>query len=324
MKKHYIFISLIALAVTLTACGGGGGEGEGTTGGVSYTGSKNPVTLTSGVDGNAAEVTESSIQGANQGISSGTVIGVVTDTDNDQISSKSYNLLIPRALAKTVQNIHFDATVFLPGATVTQSDTFDCDGGGSGSITLEGDDQTGVFSGTMSFNGCTSLGVTMSGSISVSGRVDLAADELEQMTMSFNSLTSNDGIYSVTLGGTISIQYNYPTLTMSMDFVAQNNSTGEQVKLENYSMVVTETGLDEFNVTLSGRFYHSDYGYVDITTPQTLYYDYSSSMWPYAGQILLDGDSSAARATCINSTQYTLEVDEDGDGTYDTTTTETW
>ena len=77
-------------------------------------------------------------------------------------------------------------------------------------------------------------------------------------------------------------------------------------------------------MTITGRYYHPQNGYVDIATIDALRINYSDQ-FPSSGQIIITGASgSKARQTAISNTQYSLEVDADGDDIYETVTTENW
>ena len=174
----------------------------------------------------------------------------------------------------------------------------------------------------MTFNDCVSLDITLSGSISFSGRIDVNNLEFLQISMTFTSLTGDDGVESITISGTLNIDFSDSTLSMLMNFVARDNTTGDVVMLEDYSVVAVDQ-VAEASISISGKFYEPTHGFGVITTTVPLQILYSEN-FPYAGQFTLAGDNSSLRVTAINSLQYTLEVDEDGDGSYDITTTEDW
>jgi hypothetical protein len=81
-------------------------------------------------------------------------------------------------------------------------------------------------------------------------------------------------------------------------------------------------GTNYVDFQVSGKYYHPDYGYVNISTP-TAFRIYSGSVWPSQGVLMLDGKtgiaggSTRARLTVISSNAYEVEADTDGDGTYD-------
>ncbi len=79
------------------------------------------------------------------------------------------------------------------------------------------------------------------------------------------------------------------------------------------------------SLTLTGSFVaQSIGGRVAITTPQPLFQE-ANAAYPSQGQVLIAGASgSTLLVTVLNTTQLQLQVDANGDGTVDGTTTVTW
>jgi hypothetical protein len=77
-------------------------------------------------------------------------------------------------------------------------------------------------------------------------------------------------------------------------------------------------------MTISGDFYYPDYGYVSLTTEQTLIID-ASTMTPTSGVLVVSGENGSAggptraRLTCYSSGQFQVEADTNGDGEYNWT-----
>jgi hypothetical protein len=100
-----------------------------------------------------------------------------------------------------------------------------------------------------------------------------------------------------------------------------DNTTSKVFWINPYNMTIFR-GSDYVDFQVSGRYYHPDYGYVDISTP-TAFRIYSSSTWPSQGVLVLDGKtgiaggSSRARLTVISSNAYNVEADTNGDGAYE-------
>jgi hypothetical protein len=180
----------------------------------------------------------------------------------------------------------------------------------------------------MIYTDCVSLDVTLSGSVSFNGVIDVNTLDSIQMTMTFTALTEEYGTESYTMNGSIFIAmsslsaYTGSEVTMVMDYTVRDNTTGIVEMLEDYRVVIKDLGT-EARITISGKFYLPDYGYGVISTTDPLLIRYTDD-WPYYGQYVVDGNNSSLRVTCINNLQYTLEVDEDGDGVYEIVTTENW
>ncbi|MFC1863916.1 hypothetical protein ACFL1Z_08200, partial [Thermodesulfobacteriota bacterium] len=121
--------------------------------------------------------------------------------------------------------------------------------------------------------------------------------------------------------GEIDIDISGSSLLLTMDMLIQNNNINRVYKIENYQMSITER-IGHTELYVNGRFYDSDYGYVDLTTTSVLLiYNYDD--YPYSGQIVItgengiDGGPTKARLTALSDTQCQVEADTTGDGLYD-------
>ena len=79
------------------------------------------------------------------------------------------------------------------------------------------------------------------------------------------------------------------------------------------------------SLTMTGSFVSQSLGgRVTLSTPQALY-QMAGDAWPSQGQVLVTGaGGSTLLVTVLNKTQVQLQVDANGDGTVDATTTTTW
>ncbi len=290
MKKHLSLAIFLAFTM-LTACGGGGGGG----GGATYTGSTSPAELTAT---NVDVIAKESIQ-----------VGSMGSMGNISFSKPGGESLANGPLYATLAKMARDAAQ-VNYATETFSDTISGDCGGSASFTMTIDDVTYDFSGSMTFNNYCLAGTIMSGSVSFTGSVNQNTNELT-MTMTLKNISGQSMGESYTLSGTIKTVIGSTSATMTMDLVVKDNVTSKVYKMENYTLSVSGSYVD-----ISGRFYYPDYGYVTISTPTAFYYPYGAS-YPSQGVMVMTGANNVtAKMTISNSTQYTLEVDLNGDGDY--------
>jgi hypothetical protein len=199
--------------------------------------------------------------------------------------------------------------------------------GGNFTYNITVDDQTGAFNGTLTFNDFCEDGVAISGSVSFSGTINLISLDLINYLFSFNSLSVSEGSDSITLDGTISFVIDAgppPGGTITMNVLMRDKNTGKVYRFDNLIIDATD-GMDvegDFTqVSLTGRYFDPDYGYVDITTP-TLIKIYWIYEWPTSGVVEIFGangifgGSTKARLTAIDNTLCRVEADVDGDGAY--------
>ncbi len=305
MRNIYTAIICFGL-LALSGCGGGGGGDSS----ISYTGSKNPAVITTS---NAKLLAEGAIDGSESGV----ILGRNSENQDLQSSPQILNLSI--LLSDSVNQISSNSPLStLAAKTVNSSGSTDCY-----SYNLDVDTVTGAFSGTFTYSRCTEGGTSISGVMTVSGTINTSNPDIRQITFSTNSLTVSSNSESFTMAGTINMSENGSSFSMTMDVLLQNNSSNSVVWLENISITATDnTSYVEFSI--SGRFYHPDHGYVEVVTTQPIRIN-SSDLNPYYGLITVNGaGGSSSRLTVISNTQYTLDIDEDGDSIYETTTTENW
>jgi len=316
--KHVVLAVL--LAVFLTACGGGGGGGGGgSPSGISYTGLTTEATID---ENNAEDLSTGAYQGGQTGAAFGSV-GAIQAGESGPVG-RPRTLKVSQVLEDALHKVDMTSRsggTFV-GAIYTESDTIYGDYGGSASYTINVNDQTGEFSGSITFNSYSDDGVTtISGPVSFSGSLDLNTEELIEFSLSFDSLTATSGSDSFTLDGNISFDNTISPATMTMTMLLKDNNTGKVYKVEGYTMTLTEE-VNYVDVEVSGTYFDPDYGYVSIstTTPLCIYYgdDYpSDGVIVVTGNTGIAGGSTMARLTALTSTTYQVEADTNGDGTYD-------
>jgi hypothetical protein len=125
------------------------------------------------------------------------------------------------------------------------------------------------------------------------------------------------------MSGTVKISGSEDAATIVMNVRLRNNNTEMVEWMNNVTISVIDMG-SFVEMTLTGRYYHPEHGYVDIATIDALRIN-NSDQFPSSGQIIITGASgSKARLTATSNTEYTLEVDADGDDIYEIGTTENW
>lgn len=309
VAKPLLIILLTAFLVY--GCGGGGGGG-GTPAGVSYTGLTSQATIN---ETNAVDLAEGAYTGGEIGGALGN-FGAVQETG----TGRPRYLQITQAIEEVIRrvDVHAPPGVVEAGAIVSESGVIDGTCGtspGNASYTVQMDDVTGEFSGTMNFNSLCSEGIVISGATSFSGTIRLSDEELLQFRLSFSSLSGTMDGDSFTLEG--SIDYNYsPQDTITMEMFLRDNGTGKVYRVNNYVMTMSE-GLGYVQFAVSGRFYDPDYGYVDISTYAPFRINVGQDL-PSQGELLLAGKNGTKARLKVNSpTTFIVEADTDGDGEYD-------
>lgn len=316
MRRVCLLIIPALFSMLLSGCGGGGETGSSGPPALEYTGSTEAAVLN---DSNSEVIVTSAYT---QGDVSDTfsVIAAARNQQSEPIHG-SRSVVVTQALKKIGDKIEvFSPNNGMARAARTTSGTMegDCEESpGSASYTLVYDDQTGEFSGQITFNAYCSEGVVLSGDTTMSGKLD------EQTSFSFDRLTCTYCGDSFTMQGSVRCtREGTSQYSTSAEFYFKDSRSPKVTWLKDFSMLISEGDnyLDLSDV--SGRFHHPDYGYVDISMPVASRI-YNGDDWPSQGVFLAKGKVGAGGGNCeaklvaLSATQYQIEVDEDGDGEFE-------
>lgn len=328
--KRLLFIVLteILFALILTSCGGGGGGGSSNAGATTdpasaYSGVTTQATVT---EGNAESLAMSGFEGSM--LSSGIRTSLSADkrtlaTEDSrivrqltQIVKKSTRKMdLPRVAKKVKQSIKAKRPSALE-KLIQRQENFQTpgDAGGYASFTLDVNDSTGSFSGTVDYNSYASQGITISGTAKILGTLDATRQEINNITISFDNLSMSGSTLSVTLVGSLAWTYNYSTSsdTLNMNVVLIDKSDSKTYWFNNYE-IATTYGDGYLTQTLSGRFYAPDNGFVDLSTQQSLVANYGNS-WPSQGTLKFSGTSGTWITLTFLARTLSIAADTDGNG----------
>jgi len=316
MKREKGILSVLAITVLLSSCGGGGGSSASSP----YTGLTTAAVIT---DNNADEIALAAFQGGDLGANAMVLLAPAGGDAVRQPAARPTPLSLVQTVSKAARiAVRPPAAAEGPSlrAPFTESGVIPDGLGGEARYTISGDDVTGIFTGTFQFvNFHGDGGGIIMGNVSVSGTV---AQDSIRILFNFQSVQVLDvnGGSDVTAVGTVDITASMvqvpETGAATLNLVFIDNITLKTVWMSNV-VVGTTTGTGTSDVTLSGRIYLHDYGYVDVATPTPFHYLEGSS-FPSGGQMTVTGrDDHGVRLTVDSPTQYTLGVELDGDALYD-------
>lgn len=331
MKSSLCTLVAASTLVLLTACGGNDDD----------TPASNSVKIASA---NQTSVARASL---NAGLSLAKAEGALGNGENavpDAADrSHAFAAIVRRALhdasRKAVANagvhpaaVHSETDNCAVGGTV--SSAWD-DKDSSGSVT-SGDVITSTFaqcreSATDSVNGVIVITLTAS-PVVTSTTTQIAANAV------FQNLVVTDGAATYTVNGTFaanetdndSTSMENDTLTVGnggLTVTVASTAYSDTVTLAQGLVVNTAVAYDGSvgTVSVNGGLSSTQLGGgVTIATPTALS-GAGTDPYPSSGQMLITGASgSKLRLTVIDSTQVKLEIDTDGDGTYESTSTVAW
>lgn len=202
-------------------------------------------------------------------------------------------------------------------ATQTRSFQIAGPGGGLASYTLQLNDETGNFYGTLSCNGFTSNNTVIDGSSDVLGTFDLNRQEISQIALSFQSLSVTASGHAYILAGSLSWSFAYGTSSenLTMNMVVLDGTSPKTYWFKDYQISKVYDS-DRVSQTISGRYYDPDYGYVQISTANSIVVTYGSQ-WPSQGTVNLSSTGGKWVKVTFQPTTYTIEAETNGDGAVD-------
>ncbi len=319
-------IGIIALFL-LAGCGGGGSGGSS---GVAYTGSMSQAVI---ADNNAEAIAIGAYQAGER---SSNLTGSMSASPGAAAAGSPRTVTLVRALTSVANRLAASATSgAATGAAVAPKEIIPFHGsatdplGGTMVIDLSADNVTGAFTGSITFeNWHPDNNTVMNGAAYASGQFDTSTWELTNILFTFVSLTMEDAAASVTVGGTVALATSPSSASATIDLVFRDNVTGKTVWIQDYTMTVAngpdtspaDGTADYIDVSISGRIYLHDYGYVDIDTPVPLRID-ADAMNPSSGTLRMTGSAGRSVQLVVidDVTGFDLEADLEPDDVYEWT-----
>jgi len=329
-KRAPSAVACLLAVFLLFGCGGGGGGDSASL----YTGITSPAMVT---DNNAEEIALQAYQAGDLSASTVSILGV-SENGNSAVGSPKLLTLV-RLLKEGADGMPVlsgmtvplgSSTPALPMTVVTVDNTVDDGFGGSMTLHLSINDQTGYFSGTFRFNDWHGDGSGLiSGLAHVSGNFDMTGGFFTRIRFSFNPVTMQDGVDIVSIYGTVDLESDgYSSASATMNIFLQDGNSLETVWISNYTMSLSDGPDADFDgepdyvdATVSGRIYLPNFGYVVVTTP-TPFRHYAGYTLPSSGVLRITGSGGRSAQLVVisavpESSGYYVEADLDGDSVYE-------
>lgn len=295
----------VFVVLGLVGCGGGGGTDSVSS---SYKGSTAQATITSS---NARVVSVDAVQGAQDAA----IVGVIGKSTAEMQGASPQLLSILNLLENSIS--HISTNNISPNAAVGKTidasmQSTEMGYSGSYSYTMNGNDATGVFSGTITFNFYKeySYSTAISGNVAFNGVIDTSTGTITSLNMKVFNLLGESGYQSGTLNGNISIINNGAFKTLNISVVRLNNETKNTYWTKDFSFVI---GIN--TMTISGTYYDHINGYVFVSTVTPLTVSEYFGI-PTSGQLLFTGRNGTKARLTYTYSGYILEVDSSGDNIF--------
>jgi hypothetical protein len=316
-SNSILFVAVLALASLLSACGGGGGSA-----GLSYTGVTTAAVI---ANGNAEPLAlESFSSGMNVGSSQNVASSV--SVVNAAVRNPDAGIIVSRLIRASRTAAQGLVTTSTGGGRATLVSiqqamtpmTGGCGGSASGSLTIN--DVTSDIYASIAFDSYCEAGVSLSGSMNFSLILDSASADYGLMTMNFNNLRITDAIESVVMSGSLRFDSMILSPTITINMLLQD-PVGKVYKMKDFVMTMgsgTDGTGDYADISMSGRLYDPDYGYVELSTTVPMRV-YLTDNWPSSGSYVLTGQGNATVTLTASPSGYQLDLDLNGDGIDDGT-----
>lgn len=279
-------------ALTLSACGGSSGGSTASTG-PSYTGIIAPVAIDSTVT--AETVGTKTAEAASEAI----IQNATNESNPFAVSISTQDSGINQILVNIAHSIPA-STANLPIAAQTLQYTDLGPDFCGGSVTI--DDSflssldSGLLNGSMTLSNLCYTDLTL-GNITLNGTIRFS-ETASNLTIQYLNFSINDGSSTQTINMTLSCDLDVFDCALSSDY---KGSDGKVYRLADMSISGAGTGPYYFSAT----FYHPDFGSVDITTLDPVYFQCSNGH-PSSGTLQYTGSNgSIGTITFTDCDNYT-------------------
>jgi len=324
-----ILLTASTLAL-LSACGGGGGGDSGGTGG--GTGAA-PVAITSG---NQTSVARATVAGSFPVAQTQTAGGASPAAA--PVGAQVLNAALRQAMAALAgQRRSIQSATAHPAATSSQQSA--CGVSGTLTVTFDDRDNNGTESVgdvvTVAFSQCRDSSTTLLNGSVVVTLTSVPTSAQIGANASLQSFTVVDGGLTSTINGTAALTEtdtdteSDDTLTIASGGLSVGLSSANYNDTINYSsgmrIVTRELSNGQTSLTLDGSFTASSIGGQVTLATLVPVVQLPADTYPSSGQVRVTGASgSTLLMTAANATQVQLQLDSNGDGSYDSTTLVNW
>jgi len=315
MKRVSISVLLsLSMLLFLINCGGSGDGG----GGLSYEGAESQVVINeSNAEAVATSTYENSTSMRSMGETGG-IFGAVSVNGNGQVT-KPYGVTLARFVRDFLVQADSSSESGNHVMAAVGSESMPGECGGSATISGTVSEETGSFDIRASFSSYCNYEDGSTGTVTVNGTMNmegsLQSDSLQaNLTFSNIEITQSDTGVSETASGTMYMEMDMSSESalIRMTMVVRDESTDKTYKVEN--LVIS---FDSSTLSINGRFYDPDYGYVDIELTAEFQLNVNNDA-PESGTMIITGaGSTKAKLIFVSSTQYQVQADTNGDDVYD-------
>ena len=178
----------------------------------------------------------------------------------------------------------------------------------------------------MVMSNCSENGVTINGNIVMKiTEFDVSQDEAIEYSLSFNGLTFQLlGKTSVVMG-LITFKRNEDRSTITVSDLRYKDSDGVETYVQNLVDTYKDNGFG-FKHELTGKLYLDGQGYVEVSTPENVTFDFFINQFIQSGKIIFTAGSGTKLLILPEDAFFVrkifINLDEDGDGSFESATSQ--
>ena len=318
-------MSVFLLTGLLVACGGGGGGG-GEDGGSS---SFSPLSITSS---NADQVASEAYAAGDLAVTGATTTTDMVTFSANTASPPSFNL---RKFADDyLQRLRSRGSSQMVTAQTVYPDTLPCESGSLTDTWNDADDDFTDSAGdsySTTYNNCVEGGVTMNGGVGATlGTLvgDTSGDYQISGSFSFNNLSISYSGFAVTIDGDMTYSASRTGSQVSVTLQIPSLTTTDPSGSSTIANATLQYSLNEstlaYSYTISATLSGTTIG-GQVTVATITPFEGTGVGYPESGSMRITGaGDSSVTVTAIGGGSVRLDVDSNGDGTVDSTSTTTW
>lgn len=316
-NAKYLLVWMTALCFMLTGCGGGGdSDSPINPDGVTYTGKNTQARI----DNENAELLSSDTMDENSRSGAFRSAGSIGSSGKQH---SPFLVEVSMSMKSAIDQVYVDADTEGNKRTAVKQEILEIVGenGGGATLNVDLDTETNVVSGSILFEAYRNEDMALDGQGSFSGVYNPDVNDFDSFEISFNKVTGISDTKSFIMNGSVSLTNEVGKSTSRMTMVVKDVLQDKVHKAEDYEVVVSEMS-DHLEMSVSGRLYNPDHGYVEIKTTSPFVMNKSDEN-PSSGEMELIGENgeaggpTMARLTAISNSQCQVMADTNGDGEFD-------
>ncbi len=138
---------------------------------------------------------------------------------------------------------------------------------------------------------------------------------IKKMDIKLELLNIKDSEIDIVMGGILTMiaSDDGKRKTFTQNIIIKNNTDNTMVKFEDLKIVLNDYDQE---LSYNGKIYHSEKGYIEVSTPVELRYDETGSPM-VGGEILYESENASIRERIAYDNRIRVELDEGKDGSVD-------